>query len=526
MVGTDAAGKEKETTGATTFNARNPYTKGAVQEEVVEEDPILTQLKQTQANISLWSLLTSSYPHKLKLEDALARTMVSVDSTPDEVCQMIGTAQYGNIITFTELDLPPFGPNHNESLHISISMGKQRMPHVLVDNGSAMNVLPAKMMSLLGIDPITLKPSNMTIKAYDSTSRAVLGVATLDLWFGGKEMAVEFQVIDIPVTFTALLGRPWLHKMGAVASTLHQCVKFVQDGTLTIMYGDSVTVEGTDDDTLPVMEIKLDDPNLMLSGFRIEQPKAQICTIDLTVSSDNIPPAMRMMRHMSYIPGLGLGKKLQGLHKIIEVETRRNRDGLGYVITPEDKEYDKAEALKARMAAAAGKVYVKPEMRPYSLSLNKYFVRGDEMYVCPEMRLKQMNERAERIRQIVTSQDPIKEMLISGPRGPGVVTTFEHEYHFQGGEDTVNRFARLTVEDEPVIAKIRNANPVEVDESLANLFGSMELSVGAEGDKPMEAEPLIVLAGNSEVSEEVAVKDPFNLIDFGAEKNVIAFVRF
>ena len=397
---------------------------------------------------------------------------------------------------------------------------------MLIDNGSAMNVLPAKMMSMLHIDPITLKPSNMTIKAYDSTSRTVLGIASLDLWFGGKQSTVEFQVIDIPVTFSALLGRPWLHKMGAVASTLHQCVKFVQDGTLTIMYGDSITVEGTDDSALPLMEIQLDDPNLMLSGFRVEEPKAQICTIDLTIASDKIPPAMRMMRHMNYIPGLGLGKRLQGLHQLINVETRKNRDGLGYVITDEDKQYDKTEALKARMAAAAGKTYRKPDMRPYSLSLNKYFVKGgNEMYVCPEARFKQMGDRMEVIRKIVASPDPINEMLANAPKGPDTVITHEHEYHFWGDKETIDRFSKLTLE-EPVVAKIRNADAVEVDESLAQMFGAMDISVEAEGDRPSEAEPLIVLATDDGSSGGVVVQDQLDLIDFSSGHDLIAVVEF
>ena len=117
-----------------------------------------------------------------------------------------------------------------------------------------------------------------------------------------------------------------------------------------------------------------------------------------------------------------------------------------------------------------------------------------------------MNERVERIHQIVTNQYPIKEMLISGPTYPGVVTTYENQYYFRGGEDTVNRFAKLTVEEELVVAKIRNAAAVEVDESLDNLFESMELVVEDEGAKPMEAEPLVVLAGDFGVSENVATK--------------------
>ncbi|XP_070004257.1 uncharacterized protein [Nicotiana sylvestris] len=37
---------------------------------------------------------------------------------------------------------------------------------------------------------------------------------------------VDFQVIDVPASYNLLLGRLWIHATGAVASTLHQAVKF------------------------------------------------------------------------------------------------------------------------------------------------------------------------------------------------------------------------------------------------------------------------------------------------------------
>ena len=226
-------------------------------------------------------------------------------------------------MTFTELDLPKFGTSHNEPLFITIQLEERRLPRVLVDNGSGMNILPAKLLNLLDIKPADLKPSSLTIKAYDSTARSVLGSITLNLWFGKKSMPVEFQVIDIPITFNALLGRPWLHQANGVASSLHQCVKIMLDGTLTTIYGDLITSEGTETGGVPILEIKHDDDGYMLTGFTVEAPKVQVCAADLTTTKDKITPAMRMMRKMNYLPGLGLGRHLQGTHKIIRGERTR-----------------------------------------------------------------------------------------------------------------------------------------------------------------------------------------------------------
>lgn len=38
---------------------------------------------------------------------------------------------------------------------------------------------------------------------------------------GPVESEVEFTVLDIPVTFSLLLGRPWFHPLGGIPSTQH-----------------------------------------------------------------------------------------------------------------------------------------------------------------------------------------------------------------------------------------------------------------------------------------------------------------
>jgi hypothetical protein len=40
---------------------------------------------------------------------------------------------------------------------------------------------------------------------------------------------VKFFVIEFTTSYSALLGRPWLHKYHVVPSTLHQCLKFVDN---------------------------------------------------------------------------------------------------------------------------------------------------------------------------------------------------------------------------------------------------------------------------------------------------------
>ena len=53
---------------------------------------------------------------------------------------------------------------------------------------------------------------------------------------------VDFIVINTFSPYTAIMGRPWLHTLGAVSSTLHQKVKYPSgDQVLEILGSQSMT---------------------------------------------------------------------------------------------------------------------------------------------------------------------------------------------------------------------------------------------------------------------------------------------
>ena len=60
------------------------------------------------------------------------------------------------------------------------------------------------------------------MKAYDNSIRKILGTVTLELTIGPMIKKVEFQVLNIPSCFNMLLGRPWIHDIEVVPSSLYQ----------------------------------------------------------------------------------------------------------------------------------------------------------------------------------------------------------------------------------------------------------------------------------------------------------------
>lgn len=57
---------------------------------------------------------------------------------------------------------------------------------------------------------------------------------------GPQQFQILFQVMDINLGYSCLLGRLWIHDAGVVTNTLHQKLKFIQNGKLAIVYGEQV----------------------------------------------------------------------------------------------------------------------------------------------------------------------------------------------------------------------------------------------------------------------------------------------
>ena len=91
----------------------------------------------------------------------------------------------------------------------------------MLDNSLAINVCPLKILPKLGLAGSDLKPLEVVIKAYDDMRRPVEGTFRALIKTEPIEAWIDLHMIDIPMTFAILLGRPWFYPLGGVLSTLH-----------------------------------------------------------------------------------------------------------------------------------------------------------------------------------------------------------------------------------------------------------------------------------------------------------------
>ena len=104
---------------------------------------------------------------------------------------------------------------------------------VLIDNGSSLNVMPKTTLDKFPFDTSQMRPSSMVVRAFDGSD--VRGEINLLIQIGPHKCLITFQVMDINLAYSCLLGRPWIHSVGVVLSMLHQKLKFMVEGQLVIV---------------------------------------------------------------------------------------------------------------------------------------------------------------------------------------------------------------------------------------------------------------------------------------------------
>ena len=150
----------------------------------------------------------ASYKHHQNLVDLLNQIQVPTTTTFQDLKAMIGSKNRELTISYSDKDLTKKGKHHNDPLHITVDGKGNKIPMVLIDDRSALNVCPLKTTSCLGLSIEDFVPTDQHVRAYDNNRREVLGTVTLELTIGPMIKKVEFQVLNIASCFSMLLQRP------------------------------------------------------------------------------------------------------------------------------------------------------------------------------------------------------------------------------------------------------------------------------------------------------------------------------
>ena len=126
---------------------------------------------------------------------------------------------------------------HDDALVITLRIGGYDVKRVMVDQGSAVEIMYPDLYKGLKLKAEDLMPYNSPLLSFEGKIVIPKGQVRLPVQTGLEVVEVDFIVVDIYSPYTAIVARPWLHTLGAVSSTLHE-VKYSSDDQIEEILGD------------------------------------------------------------------------------------------------------------------------------------------------------------------------------------------------------------------------------------------------------------------------------------------------
>ena len=127
---------------------------------------------------------------------------------------------------------------HDDALVIILRIGGYDVKRVIVDQGSAVEIMYPDLFKGLNLRTEDLTPYNSPLVSFERKVIIPKGQIRLPVQTGSKTVEVDFIVVDAYSPYTAIVARPWLHTLGAVSSTLHQKIKYLSGGKIEEILGD------------------------------------------------------------------------------------------------------------------------------------------------------------------------------------------------------------------------------------------------------------------------------------------------
>ncbi|XP_056696908.1 uncharacterized protein [Spinacia oleracea] len=138
-------------------------------------------------------------------------------------------------MTFTADDCFGVQYKHDDPLVISMDLNNHNVHRVLVDGGSAVNIIFRNCFEQLILEEPeeALTKVSYPLIGFNGSAAIPRGKITLPVTVGegqaAKTLRDEFLVMDCDSVYNVIMGRTMIHKMQAVPSTYHQLMIYVSD---------------------------------------------------------------------------------------------------------------------------------------------------------------------------------------------------------------------------------------------------------------------------------------------------------
>ncbi|XP_075640274.1 uncharacterized protein LOC142612028 [Castanea sativa] len=126
------------------------------------------------------------------------------------------------MITFGETDLEGMSQSHNDALVVTSRIGGSLVKRVMLDQESGAEIMYLNLYKGLELKSEDLSKYDTPLMGFDGKIVTLDGQIKLSVVTKGKEVEVNFIVVNGFSPYTAILWRPWIHAMEAIPSTLNK----------------------------------------------------------------------------------------------------------------------------------------------------------------------------------------------------------------------------------------------------------------------------------------------------------------
>ena len=134
------------------------------------------------------------------------------------------------VLSFSNVDKQGTIQPHDDALVVTLRIGGYDVKRVMVDQGSAAEIMYLDLFKGLGLKPEDLATYSSPLVSFEGKMVVPKGQIRLPVQTGSDVVEIDFIMVDVFSPYTAIIGRPWLHSLGVVSSTLHQKVKYPSRG--------------------------------------------------------------------------------------------------------------------------------------------------------------------------------------------------------------------------------------------------------------------------------------------------------
>ncbi|XP_055961892.1 uncharacterized protein LOC130015559 [Mercurialis annua] len=146
-------------------------------------------------------------------------------------------------VIFHVEDYEHFKAPLNDALVVTTSIENWNIERILINEGSAVNLMTNVAYKMLGGTASRLRRVPIPLSGLGGPSINLLGAVTLEVVIGpergiNKKVMSLFNIVDMELTYNAILGRPFLHDSAAVTSIRALAMKIPTEKGVVMLRGD------------------------------------------------------------------------------------------------------------------------------------------------------------------------------------------------------------------------------------------------------------------------------------------------